>query len=170
MVAGVAALAARWRGTPPRRAIRVAPLPTAQLRPGGGPPPTYRGLHQAEVARLLARVQGWRTAHDAGGDAGLPPRVRTGPACARDLYVAAAVQYAWAAESDYRLGNRRAARMADDAAGALKHAAAFCVSAPAGTATGCLTAGLWSCPAASPDAPQPGSRRPDPTPFMKSEP
>ncbi|HEV7628633.1 MAG TPA: hypothetical protein VGO89_19225 [Streptomyces sp.] len=136
-----------------------------------------------EASTGRSSVSDWSTrwAHDAG----LPPRVRADPACARDLYVAAAVQYAWAAESDYRLANPRAARRAENAAAALRHAAAFCVAAPADPVARCLTEAVWDCPAGSRRAPQPGLKHPAPkysdpkhpdpkypdsTPLMKSKP
>ena len=77
----------------------------AGARPGGGAPSAYKGNGAAMVNQLLSKVSGWRTASCANCNDGIPPSVRVSGLCQRDAYVSAAVGYAWAAESYYRLGD-----------------------------------------------------------------
>ncbi|MGQ0642611.1 MAG: hypothetical protein ACT4P6_17855 [Gemmatimonadaceae bacterium] len=114
--------------------------------PGGGAPPTYVGLYQGEVRRLLSGVSGWRTSRNAATDGGVPPNVSIGAACIRDTYVAAAVQYAWAAESYYRLNHSSAGSMAAQMHSNLLSANGLCSSATGAAINNCRTLSLWGCP------------------------
>lgn len=113
---------------------------------GGGPPSVYQGSYEGEVRHLLNRVNGWRTSSNAQTDGGVPPNVSIGAACIRDTYVAAAVQYAWAAESYYRLRLAQAASMAEEVHNNLLYANSLCSSASGGGLNNCRTLSLWGCP------------------------
>lgn len=115
--------------------------------PGGGPPAAYRGSHHREVRHLLEHAPGWRTSADARTDGGRPPAVLIGRGCLRDGYVASAVQYAWAAESYYRLRHPRAAGMAAAAHAELDRANRLCRRAAREEAGRCETLDIWGCPA-----------------------
>lgn len=65
---------------------------------------SYQGNSAAVVKQLLDRVSGWKTASCLTCNDGVPPKVNINANCQRDSYVAAAVNYAWAIESYYRLG------------------------------------------------------------------
>ncbi len=106
---------------------------------GGGNSPgfQYTGTNAAWVVRLLQRV-GW-----TGGDS---PRISGD--CIRDQYVAAAVAYAWAAESYARANNStNATNMANNMMGELRKAQMLCsdstpVIPGAGT---CSTLNIFQC-------------------------
>ncbi len=139
-VAGVGPPGAR--SGPARKPPAADPLPSSS--PGGGAPAAYRGEHRREIRLLLERAGGWRTSRDIRTDGGVPPPVRIG--CLRDAYVAAAVQYAWAAESYYRLRDPSSARMAASARDDLDRADELCAgSGPDGRI--CETLQIWGCPA-----------------------
>lgn len=116
------------------------------LNAGGGPPAVYQGVYQAEVRYLLGHVGGWRTSRNAQTDPGIPPNVSIGAACIRDAYVSAAVQYAWAAESYYRLRNANATSMAENVSTNLRNANQLCSNAPSGGLNNCRTLTVWGCP------------------------
>src|SRR4051812_21697957 len=99
---------------------------------GGGAPAVYAGTYQNEVRHLLGRVSGWRTSSNAQTDGGVPPNVSIGSGCIRDTYVAAAVNYAWAAESYYRLNSSNAASMAANMRSQLNNANQLCSNASSG--------------------------------------
>ena len=143
LMLGVAAVEPSGRRPAPRReppAVDSVPAPG----PGGGAPAAYQGAHRREIRLLLERAGGRRTSRDTRTDGGTPPPVRIG--CLRDAYVAAAVQYAWAAESYYRLRDPSAARMAASARDDLDRADELCAgSGPDGRI--CETLRIWGCPA-----------------------
>lgn len=113
---------------------------------GGGPPARYQGQYQAEVHYLLGKFT-WSTPRDAQDEAFSPPDVPVEPSCMRDLYVSAAVNYAWAAEATYRL--RSMNDVAKSIAGMrqnLDAANALCSSAPNFGPSPCSTLSVWGCP------------------------
>jgi len=75
----------------------------------------------------------------------VPPNVPVGTSCIRDTYVAAAVNYAWAAEAYYRLGKYdQAAAAAVQMNENLQYARALC----GGTGVGggdCRTFSIFPC-------------------------
>jgi hypothetical protein len=114
---------------------------------GGGAPAIYAGTYQNEVRHLLNRVSGWRTSTNAQTDGGVPPNVSIGAGCIRDTYVAAAVNYAWAAESYYRLNSANASPMAANMRSQLNSGNSLCSNASSGGLNNCRTLSIWGCPA-----------------------
>jgi hypothetical protein len=70
----------------------------------GGGTVSYNGNSASVVKQLLEKVNGWKTPSCTTCSDGVPPKVNINSNCQRDSYVAAAVNYAWAIESYYRLG------------------------------------------------------------------
>lgn len=120
---------------------RVAPVPHSWR---------YAGPDHQVVRQLLTRVDGWSVpACDscAGMDT---PRVRVEPRCDRDGSVAAAVQYAWAAEAYAAVGrDDRALAAAEKMRRQLDNARSACIIASGRNATppgSCATVAIWPCP------------------------
>lgn len=114
--------------------------------PGGGAPSAYQGSNASIVRDLLSKVSGWRTPSCANCNDGIPPTVNIGTNCIRDTYVAAAVNYAWAAESYYRLGDTsKAAAMINLMNQSLQYARNLCSSAPGVGGGNCLTFSIYPC-------------------------
>jgi hypothetical protein len=113
--------------------------------PGGGAPAVYQGNSAATVRDLLSKVQGWRTASCANCNDGIPPKVNINPNCQRDTHVASAVQFAWAAESSYRLGNTaQAATLVSKMNESLQAARALCGPSTINLGS-CLTLSIFPC-------------------------
>jgi hypothetical protein len=127
-------------------AVALYPASIADARVESSPPAyTYSGPHSDWVHRLLDRVGGW-SCPEPGSDAAQPPKVRA-EECIRDAYVAAAVQYAWAAEcyarneEDAKAGE--AAKMMYEQ---LTNAQSLCSDAPTfAGASSCDTEKIFRC-------------------------
>jgi hypothetical protein len=119
---------------------------SGSAKPGGGPPAVYTGNYASTVKSMLGGVTGWKTSTNPATDPGVPPNVKVGT-CTRDLYVAAAVNYAWAAESYFRLGDlTQSSKMAGFMNGELSKATSLCSGNPTAVNIGCLTMPIWKCP------------------------
>lgn len=115
-------------------------------RPGGGAPSAYRGPSANYVNQLLSRVTGWKTASCLTCNDGVPPMVNYNANCQRDLYVQAAVGYAWAAESYYRLGETgKAASAIDLMMQSLQLAKSLCGPSTVNGGGSCLTEDIFPC-------------------------
>jgi hypothetical protein len=93
----------------------LAPRAAALPEPVPSPAPAaqswhYAGPHHAEVRYLLSRVQGWSVPSCAACSDGATPELDIEQSCSRDASVAAAVMYAWAAESYAAVGQAANAR------------------------------------------------------------
>lgn len=109
------------------------------------PSRTYTGPYASEVQTLLGRVSGWTLTSCATCSDGVPPQVAVGD-CQRDHYVAAAVQYAWAAASYANVGNPgQAEAMAREMHALLQQATALCSDAPSTGGSYCRTLSIWPC-------------------------
>jgi hypothetical protein len=110
---------------------------------------SYSGSYASDVSLLLSRVSGWKTNSCLTCNDGIPPTVKIGTNCVRDTYVAAAVNYAWAAESYARLGKSTdASSMAVRMNTELQRARALCSNGPVfGGSSGitCQTLSIYSC-------------------------
>ena len=115
-------------------------------KPGGGAPSAYQGQNSNYVNQLLSKVSGWKTASCTTCNDGFPPMVDYNVNCQRDVYVQAAVGYAWAAESYYRLGETAKASSAIDLMMQnLQLARALCGPATINGGGSCITLDIFPC-------------------------
>jgi hypothetical protein len=105
----------------------------------------YKGPNSDLIALLLTKVKGWRTPKSLTINDGIPPKINQ--ECVRDNYVAAALNFAWAAESYFRLNSDKSAQMALKAAEQIQRALALCSDKPTvGTDNSkCVTEDIISC-------------------------
>ncbi len=110
---------------------------------------SYKGSYQTQVSLLLTKVKGWSTPTclTCNGSAKLP-EVSIGTNCIRDTYVSAAIQYAWAAESYYRLNEiSKATTAANTMMEQLNVAKSLCSSGGIGIGgSTCKTFTIYPCP------------------------
>lgn len=113
---------------------------------GGGGTVRYTGSYDQNVRSLLSKVSGWQTPSSLNASDAVAPNVPVGTNCIRDTYVAAAVNFAWAAESYYRLGETaRAAEMAANMQTQLNNARSLCSNAPGIGGGDCRTFSIYPC-------------------------
>lgn len=116
------------------------------IQAGGGGPSMFKGPNADYVHLLLSKVPGWKTSSCANCNDGVLPDVKINSNCQRDLYVAAAVSYAWAAESYYRMGDAaQASSMAAKMMENLQYAKNLCSSDPIIIAGLCFTLNIFPC-------------------------
>jgi hypothetical protein len=105
----------------------------------------YNGKHSDWVRKLLTRVGGWECPSN-DGESGTPPKVKA-KTCNRDHAVAAAVQYAWAAECYARNEeDSKAQSAAEKMYKELELAQAYCSDTPSFAGAGeCDTMRIFGC-------------------------
>ena len=112
---------------------------------GGGGAVRYKGASETVVRQLLSRVSGWKTPSCTSCNDGMPPDVKINNNCIRDTYVAAAVAYAWAIESYYRLGETaRAAALVPQMNENLQNARNLCGNSTVNLGS-CITMYIYGC-------------------------
>lgn len=113
---------------------------------GGGSPSVYKGANADYVHLLLSKVPGWVTPSCGTCNDGVPPVVPINNTCQRDAYVAAAVSFAWAAESAYRLGAvADASSFAGKMMESLQAAKNLCGPSTVNGGGSCLTLNIFPC-------------------------
>ncbi|REA63799.1 hypothetical protein DSL64_05080 [Dyadobacter luteus] len=119
--------------------------PAGQLGGGAGSTTSYNGNSAAVVKQLLGQVKGWKTPSCTTCSDGMPPKVNINSNCQRDSYVASAVNYAWAIESYYRLGETSSiASLVTNMNQSLQYARNLCGSSTVSSGS-CYTLSIYGC-------------------------